>query len=58
MAWKIKEKYIGKYITNFRQSLCSLKSHHIDNLRDEIKNKYFEQTVKAKKKNVGNKEKI
>lgn len=49
MAWKLKEEFIGKSITEFRRPLESLKPHHIKNLSQHILDNYFYDNKPIKK---------
>ena len=51
MAWKVKEQYKDYKPINMNLAYGQLKPHQINNLSDEVKEKYFEQdTPKPKKK--------
>ena len=51
MAWKVKEQYKDYKPINMNLAYGQLRPHQIDNLSDEVKEKYFEQdTLKPKKK--------
>ena len=51
MAWKVKEQYKDYKPLNMNLAYGQLRPHQIENLSDEVKEKYFEQdTPKAKKK--------
>ena len=51
MAWKVKEQYKDYKPINMNLAYGQLRPHQIDNLSDEVKEKYFEQdTTKPKKK--------
>ena len=51
MAWKVKEQYKDYKPINMNLAYGQLRPHQIDNLSDEVKEKYFEQdTPKPKKK--------
>mgnify|MGYP003153150188 FL=1 len=53
MAWKVKEQYKDYKPINMNLAYGQLKPHQIDNLSDEVKEKYFEQDApKPKKKKV------
>ena len=53
MAWKVKEQYKDIKLGSMSLILGKLKPHQIDNLSDEVKEKYFEQdTPKPKKKKI------
>ena len=52
MAWKLKEEYKGLTIPNFRRPLDSLKQHHIENLNEHIRDRYFEELKPKKKKKI------
>jgi hypothetical protein len=51
MAWKVKEQYKDYKPLNMNLAYGELRLHQIENLSDEVKEKYFEQdTPKPKKK--------
>ena len=51
MAWKVKEQYKDYKPINMNLAYGQLRPHQIENLSDELKEKYFEQdTPKPKKK--------
>ena len=51
MAWKVKEQYKDYKPINMNLAYGQLRPHQIDNLSDEVIEKYFEQdTTKPKKK--------
>jgi hypothetical protein len=51
MAWKVKEQYKDYKPLNMNLAYGELRPHQIENLSDEVKEKYFEQNApKAKKK--------
>ena len=51
MAWKVKEQYKDYKPINMNLAYGQLRPHQIENLSDEVKEKYFEQNApKAKKK--------
>ena len=51
MAWKVKEQYKDYKPINMNLAYGQLRPHQIDNLSDEVIEKYFEQdTPKPKKK--------
>ena len=53
MAWKVKEQYKDYKPINMNLAYGQLRPHQIENLSDELKEKYFEQdTPKPKKKKV------
>ena len=53
MAWKVKEQYKDYKPINMNLAYGQLRSHQINNLSDEVKEKYFEQDApKLKKKKV------
>ena len=53
MAWKVKEQYKDYKPINMNLAYGQLRPHQIDNLSDEVKEKYFEQDApKPKKKKV------
>ena len=53
MAWKVKEQYKDYKPINMNLAYGQLRPHQIDNLSDEVKEKYFEQdTPKPKNKKV------
>ena len=53
MAWKVKEQYKDYKPINMNLAYGQLRPHQIDNLSDEVKEKYFQQdTPKPKKKKV------
>jgi hypothetical protein len=53
MAWKVKDQYKDYKPINMNLAYGQLKPHQIDNLSDEVKEKYFQQdTPKLKKKKV------
>ena len=53
MAWKVKEQYKDYKPLNMNLAYGQLRPHQIENLSDELKEKYFEQdTPKPKKKKV------
>ena len=53
MAWKVKEQYKDYKTINMNLAYGQLRSHQINNLSDEVKEKYFEQDApKLKKKKV------
>ena len=53
MAWKVKEQYKDIKLGSMSLILGKLKPHQIDNLSDEVKEKYFEQDApKPKKKKI------
>ena len=43
MAWKAKEQYKDYKPLNMNLAYGQLRPHQIDNLSDEVKEKYFEQ---------------
>lgn len=55
MAWKVKEQYKDYKPLNMNLAYGQLRSHQIENLSDELKEKYFEQDApkpKKKKKEI------
>ena len=55
MAWKVKEQYKDYKPLNMNLAYGELKPHQVNNLSDEVKEKYFEQDApkpKKKKKEV------
>ena len=53
MAWKVKDQYKDYKPINMNLAYGQLRPHQIDNLSDEVKEKYFEQDApKLKKKKV------
>ena len=50
MAYKVKDEYKDYKPLNMNVSYGELLSHQIKNLSDEVKNKYFTNTTKSKKK--------
>ena len=50
MAWKGKDEYKNYKPLNMNLSFCELKPHQVNNLSDNIKEKYFTNTTKSKKK--------
>ena len=50
MAYKVKEEYKDHKPLNMNVSYGELLPHQIKNLSDEVKNKYFTNTTKSKKK--------
>jgi len=52
MAWKVKEEYKDYKPLNMNLAYGQLLPHQIENLSDEVKNKYFTNESKSKKKKV------
>jgi len=53
MAWKVKEQYKDYKPINMNLAYGQLRPHQIENLSDEVKEKYFEQDApKPKKKKI------
>ena len=52
MAYKVKEEYKNYKPLNMNVSYGELLPHQIKNLSEEVKNKYFTNTSKSKKKHV------
>ena len=50
MAWKVKDEYKDYKPLNMNLSFGELKPHQVNNLSDNIKEKYFTNTTKSKKK--------
>lgn len=50
MAWKVKEQYKDYKPLNMNLAYGQLRPHQIDNLSDEVKEKYFEQDAPKQKK--------
>ena len=50
MAWKVKDEYKDYKPLNMNLSFGELKPHQVNNLSDNIKEKYFTNTTKAKQK--------
>jgi len=50
MAWKVKDEYKDYKPLNMNLSFGELKPHQVNNLSDNIKEKYFTNTTKLKKK--------
>ena len=50
MAWKVKEQYKDYKPLNMNLAYGQLRPHQIDNLSDEVKEKYFEQDAPKPKK--------
>lgn len=50
MAWKVKEQYKDYKPINMNLAYGQLRPHQIDNLSDEVKEKYFEQDAPKPKK--------
>jgi len=56
MAWKVKEEYKNFKSLNMNLAFGELKPHQVNNLSDEVKEKYFTNESKSKKKKVKTKE--
>jgi|TARA_Y100000015_G_scaffold13293_1_gene12778 hypothetical protein len=52
MAWKVKDEYKDYKPTNMNLAYGQLLQHQIENLSDEVKDKYFTNESKSKKKKV------
>ena len=52
MAWKVKKEWEGKSINSFNCSLEDLSQNKIKNLKEEIRDIYFEELKPKKKKSV------
>ena len=50
MAWKVKDEYKDYKPLNMNLSFGELNPHQVNNLSDNIKEKYFTNTTKSKKK--------
>ena len=56
MAWKVKDEYKDLKPINMNLAYGQLLQHQIENLSDEVKDKYFTNESKSKKKKVKTKE--
>ena len=56
MAWKVKEEYKDFKPLNMNLAYGELRPHQVNNLSDEVKEKYFTNESKSKKKKVKTKE--
>ena len=56
MAWKVKDEYKDLKPTNMNLAYGQLLPHQIENLSNEVKDKYFTNESKSKKKKVKTKE--
>ncbi len=52
MAWKGKDEYKDYKPTNMNLAYGQLLQHQIENLSDDVKDKYFTNESKSKKKKV------
>ncbi len=52
MAWKVKDEYKDYKPTNMNLAYGQLLQHQIENLSDDVKDKYFTNESKSKKKKV------
>jgi len=50
MAWKVKDEYKDYKPINMNLAFGDLQPHQIKNLSDEVKEKYFTNSSKSKKK--------
>jgi hypothetical protein len=50
MAWKVKDEYKDFKPLNMNLAFGDLQPHQIKNLSDEVKEKYFTNSSKSKKK--------
>ena len=56
MAWKVKEQYKDYKPLNMNLAYGDLKPHQLNNLSDEVKEKYFTNNIPKPKKKVKTKE--
>ena len=56
MAWKVKDEHKDLKPINMNLAYGQLLPHQIENLSDEVKDKYFTNESKSKKKKVKTKE--
>ena len=52
MAWKVKDEYKDFKPLNMNLAYGELRPHQVNNLSDEVKEKYFTNESKSKKKKV------
>ena len=50
MAWKVKDEYKNFKPLNMNLAYGELRPHQVNNLSDEVKEKYFTNESKSKKK--------
>ena len=50
MAWKVKKEYQGMKVPNFNIPLDEMSQKQIKNIKEKIRNNYFEQETKSSKK--------